>query len=274
MNRPLRLVVLTTDTAHHRFFLRQLVAGLPAGMTLVGVGLETASYPWRANWRRYLRRHWTHPWRALALNPYWSPVHAARAQAAYEAPRFFPDDSDAWPQGPAFHECPRFTTGAPAHCVDRLAPDLLFVYGTGVLPQALFGLARIAAINAHGGLLPGYRGLDTNLWAVYEGRPQDMAVTLHHMEAGLDTGAVLAQARLDLSAALSLASLRYHTTLLCTRLALALLAAYVQGQPPAQPHAPADSRYYGPMPWLLKRQVDRWLQAHTGPTWAAEGQAA
>lgn len=47
------------------------------------------------------------------------------------------------------------------------------------------------AINLHNALLPWNRGLDAILWSFVDGTPQ--GVTIHRMDAGLDTGDILAQ---------------------------------------------------------------------------------
>ncbi len=62
--------------------------------------------------------------------------------------------------------------------------------GAGVL-----GAARLGAFNLHPGYLPYNRGLYPNVWAIAEGTPA--GVTLHRMDAGFDTGAVVAQRRVE-----------------------------------------------------------------------------
>lgn len=47
------------------------------------------------------------------------------------------------------------------------------------------------AINLHISLLPWNRGADPNFWAWFDHTP--MGVTIHQMDAGLDTGPILAQ---------------------------------------------------------------------------------
>jgi hypothetical protein len=68
--------------------------------------------------------------------------------------------------------------------------DNPFVFRAGVLGSGL----RI--LNVHGGPLPGYRGLPiaTVAYAVLHGEPE-FAATLHEVDAGVDTGPVLAERR-------------------------------------------------------------------------------
>jgi methionyl-tRNA formyltransferase len=47
-------------------------------------------------------------------------------------------------------------------------------------------------LNLHGGLSPDYRGADCTFWALYNGEPQRVGCTLHFINAGIDTGALVA----------------------------------------------------------------------------------
>jgi len=73
-----------------------------------------------------------------------------------------------------------------------LAPDLIVVAAYGqILPQALLDIPRHGCLNVHTSLLPRHRGAAPIQWAIMEG---DVAtgVTIMKMDAGLDTGAMLA----------------------------------------------------------------------------------
>lgn len=90
-----------------------------------------------------------------------------------------------------------FTTlNAPAaHAAIRaLAPDLLIVHGTGILKPETFGVAPLA-VNLHCGVLPRYRGHDSTFWALHGGDFEHVGASLHVIDAGVDTGALIAVAR-------------------------------------------------------------------------------
>ena len=63
-------------------------------------------------------------------------------------------------------------------------------------------------INCHISLLPWNRGADPNLWSVLEGTPR--GVSIHALNAGIDTGDVLAQRRVELDQRDTLASSYEH----------------------------------------------------------------
>ncbi|HEX9038814.1 MAG TPA: formyltransferase family protein [Ktedonobacterales bacterium] len=61
------------------------------------------------------------------------------------------------------------------------------------LPPALLALPRLGALNAHPSFLPANRGPDPLFWTFHSG-VRETGVTVHLMDAALDSGAILAQA--------------------------------------------------------------------------------
>jgi methionyl-tRNA formyltransferase len=75
---------------------------------------------------------------------------------------------------------------------ERDRPEcLLSVMFTFKVPPAWLALPTWRACNLHPGLLPFNRGSAPNAWPLVDGTPA--GVTLHAMEAEIDTGAILAQ---------------------------------------------------------------------------------
>ena len=64
---------------------------------------------------------------------------------------------------------------------------LLNVHSLVILPSEIVLAPVIGSFNLHPGPLPEYRGLNTPSWAIFEGQ-REYAVTLHWMDAGVDTG--------------------------------------------------------------------------------------
>jgi methionyl-tRNA formyltransferase len=83
----------------------------------------------------------------------------------------------------------------------RLKPDLIAVAAYGqILPQAILDLPRFGCLNVHTSLLPKYRGAAPIQWAILNG-DAETGVTIMKMDAGLDTGPMLAQATTSISPA-------------------------------------------------------------------------
>jgi len=78
------------------------------------------------------------------------------------------------------------------HILQELKPDLLVVAAYGlILPQAVLDIPSLGCVNVHASLLPRWRGAAPVQRAILAGDTRT-GVTLMQMDAGLDTGAMLA----------------------------------------------------------------------------------
>lgn len=78
------------------------------------------------------------------------------------------------------------------------APDVLVLYGTGIIKAPLLEYYSGRVVNMHLGLSPYYRGTATNFWPLVEGLPECVGVTIHVAVAAVDAGPVLDQVRPDM----------------------------------------------------------------------------
>jgi len=80
-----------------------------------------------------------------------------------------------------------------AEFASRLQPDLFVVASFNrILKPEILSLAPRGVINVHPSLLPKYRGADPIFWAIVNNETET-GVTIHWMDAGLDTGPILCQ---------------------------------------------------------------------------------
>ncbi len=70
--------------------------------------------------------------------------------------------------------------------------DILLVCRFELVPPEVFAAPRIAALNIHSSLLPSYRGVHPVSWALVDG-VEETGVTIHRIDAGIDTGPIVAQ---------------------------------------------------------------------------------
>ena len=81
-----------------------------------------------------------------------------------------------------------------AAALERTGVDVLLnVHSLLIVPADVLRVPRLGAFNLHPGLLPRYAGLNAPSWAIYHGEERH-GVTLHRMEPGIDTGAIVYQA--------------------------------------------------------------------------------
>jgi methionyl-tRNA formyltransferase len=82
--------------------------------------------------------------------------------------------------------------------LSALQPELMIVAAYGLLlPQAVLDIPRLGAVNAHASLLPRWRGASPIQAAILAG-DAETGISLMQMEAGLDSGPVIAAESLQI----------------------------------------------------------------------------
>jgi folate-dependent phosphoribosylglycinamide formyltransferase PurN len=79
----------------------------------------------------------------------------------------------------------------------RLAPRVVVVGGTRIIAPAVLEAVPATFLNMHAGITPRYRGVHGGYWALACGDPDHCGVTVHVVDPGVDTGDVVAQARIE-----------------------------------------------------------------------------
>ncbi|HEU4437618.1 MAG TPA: formyl transferase [Methylomirabilota bacterium] len=109
-----------------------------------------------------------------------------------EAKYFFPEASPHLERPDLVRQVPHINHPEVVRLARELQPDLICVFGTSLIRGELLEQGRIGIINLHGGLSPEYRGADCTFWALYNGEPEKVGCTLHFIDAGIDTGRLIA----------------------------------------------------------------------------------
>jgi folate-dependent phosphoribosylglycinamide formyltransferase PurN len=106
--------------------------------------------------------------------------------------------------------------------IASLQPHLAVNLGAGILRKPLLAIPPLGTLNAHMGLLPYYRGMNVAEWSAINGDP--VGPTVHLVDPGIDTGAIIATRTVDARQAGSIAGLRA----LVDRTQIALLAEVLE----------------------------------------------
>ena len=113
---------------------------------------------------------------------------------------------------------------ATLELIRSLDPDVVVVNGTRIIAKSVLSGLDCVFVNTHSGITPRYRGVHGGYWALREGRADLAGTTVHLIDAGIDTGGILAQACFETSPQDSIATYAY-LHLAC---GLPLLAACVE----------------------------------------------
>ena len=128
-------------------------------------------------------------------------------------------------------------------CFGVYEPDLALCAGfPWKIPADAIEVPRHGIVNGHPSLLPRYRGPSPVSWAIRNGEPE-VGFTFHYMDAELDTGGILAQARIPLGDEHSWEELEPTMVEAITGMFPRVLERVERGDP-GDPQSEADGTYY------------------------------
>jgi methionyl-tRNA formyltransferase len=83
--------------------------------------------------------------------------------------------------------------------VNNYKPNFLFSYGCQKIEVNNFKRKNIRLFNIHGGLLPKYKGVNTNFWPHVNGESNLIGLTLHKLNEKIDSGDIFFQTSVDIA---------------------------------------------------------------------------
>ena len=82
--------------------------------------------------------------------------------------------------------------------IRSINPDLIIsAYYRKIFPKELIEIPRLGIVNIHPSLLPYYRGPVPTAWAILNNETK-FGITIHKVDAGIDTGDILVQSKHDI----------------------------------------------------------------------------
>jgi methionyl-tRNA formyltransferase len=141
------------------------------------------------------------------------------------------------------YQPPSLRQAAEQKRLSALGADVMVVVAYGlILPRPVLEAPRLGCINVHASLLPRWRGAAPIQRAIEAGDPES-GVTIMQMDAGLDTGAMLAVAHCKLSRHTTAATLEGELARLGPPLLLEVLADLPAHQGRARQQQQASATY-------------------------------
>jgi methionyl-tRNA formyltransferase len=135
----------------------------------------------------------------------------------------------------------KLRTGEFAGWARAQRADVAVVVAYGrILPQDVLDAPRLGCVNAHASLLPKLRGAAPITWAIVRGE-QETGVTLMKMDAGMDTGAMLAKWAIPIGRDETAGELSERLSALGAEAIKTGLPRYVAGELTAEPQDDAQA---------------------------------
>ena len=127
----------------------------------------------------------------------------------------------------------------------KIAPDYIFsFYYRHLLASDILAVARIAALNMHGSLLPKYRGRAPVNWAILHGETETGA-SLHIMEAKPDAGDIVGQVAVPIDPDEDATAVFAKVSNAAIQVMQTALPELLQGHVPRTPNVLANGSYFG-----------------------------
>ena len=233
----MKIMILTTDTHHHTYFVRKVMESFPISDIIAETGFIKTPFDTR------------HPFED--------------ERTAYEKETFFDGaDMKLADTYPAIEVTSVNDASSEEH-IKHISPDIVLVFGTGKINKRLINICPDGFINLHGGNPEEYRGLDSHLWAIYHRDFGNLIVTLHRLNAGIDDGDIILQAPISLKKAMKIYEIRRYNTEICIKMVLSAFDMFSRfGLLISRPQL-KRGRYYSSMPGVMKEMCCRTFHKFT-----------
>jgi methionyl-tRNA formyltransferase len=224
--KKIKIVLLTTKTVHHYYFINQII-----NLCELTVIEETKF-----------------------LKPKFKTFHEyEKKQNQYELKRWFNNKKLKIIENIKIFRVRNINEIKTVKIIEKFEPNLIFSYGVSKISKEVITKIKKKIFNFHGGDINYYRGLDSHLWSLYHKDYNGMKVTLHQVDAKLDTGKILMIKKLNLNKIKELYQLRSITTELCVLIAKNIIKKIkIYSKKPNK-----IGRYYSFMPKDLKTIVNK-----------------
>lgn len=222
----MRIIILTTETTHHTYFVREFVKVFPVEKVLVE--LKEIKAPFEIS-------HPCEEWRD-----------------SYEREVFFCRKDTSLDDVCSTRKVDSVNDADSIRYLQELKPEIIIVFGAGKICPEVIHTCPEGIINLHGGDPEEYRGLDSHFWAIYHKDFDKLITTLHHLNEKFDDGDIISQKTIPLNSDIQLHELRRYNTERCVELTLSAIDMYKRyGKFISKPQR-KRGRYYSFMPSALK----------------------
>jgi methionyl-tRNA formyltransferase len=193
-----RIIVITGDGLEHHYVTNKLAAKIPLAGIIVDHGKPVGRVE---KIRKYFRRY--------TIPQLVSRVHLAFLRKIWHGREqhrqalvsvFGRENCESFQRPDLLHHVHGINTADGIRTVASFQPDVILVYGTGIVGGKVLSQARTLALNMHTGISPNYRGCDCAFWPLYNGEPNMVGATVHECVKEVDGGRIFGIAHAELHA--------------------------------------------------------------------------
>ena len=207
-----KITLITGPGLNHRYFVNRLNREFP----IERVFIEEVTYP---NFTASSQKH----------QEAWEWFFRRRKE--YEENTFA--DSESWTRKnqPKIIPIPtgQLNSTDTLEFLQAQQPEIIILFGSSLIGREIMECFPNRIINLHVGLSGEYRGSSCNFWPIYDGRLDCLGATLLKINAGIDTGEILAQETIEIEEGDTEQSLMGKPLILGMDLTLQVLRRWFKG---------------------------------------------
>jgi methionyl-tRNA formyltransferase len=110
-----------------------------------------------------------------------------------------PNNIEEFPTGIDLHKVNNASSSQCLSILKSLEPELIIVFGTSILKPEVLSIAKRYTLNIHGGIVPKYRNVHSDFWALSKKDFANIGTSIIHLDPGIDTGDIAMQGLLKVN---------------------------------------------------------------------------
>lgn len=226
----MKLMILTTETLHHTFFVKE-IKKVHRNIIVLSEKIDNTRITYNTD----------HPFEIDREN--------------FETFRWFNGSKAKINDFAETINVTNINSSITRSLIKKNNPDVIIVFGTGILKKELLKICGNRIFNLHGGNPIEYRGLDSHLWSIFHNDFENLITTIHKVDENLDTGDIVIQDKIPLWPKMKIHELRSSNTEVCVSLTLSLLEMFlIKGNLQSTKQSKVG-KYYTAMPGDLKSLI-------------------
>ncbi len=193
----MRIAILSTDTLHHRYFINSIEKE----------GIKISKYIFETT---------------LVKSKFKNHIFFNKEENNYERQNFFKSVPKSLNKKKLI-KLKNINSKISLNILEKYQFDIGIVFGCRKIKQEVIKSFKYGLINIHRGVINKYRGLESDLWALFFKDFNNIGVCLHFIDNNLDTGSIIEQKKVKLFKNMQIYQIRYFTTILATKMVINLI---------------------------------------------------
>tara|TARA_X000000950_G_scaffold280524_1_gene375321 strand:- start:27777 stop:28481 length:705 start_codon:yes stop_codon:yes gene_type:complete len=219
----MKILILTTETPHHIFFLSELLK-VEKNITVISENSQKRKKNFQSNF--FLKRE-------EIENRFWFKKKTHLSDFTFTK----------------YIDC--INSDESLNFLGNNIFDLAICFGTKILNARTIDKLPTNLFNLHGGDPENYRGLDSHLWSMYHKDIDGLVSTLHHLTLRVDCGEIYSKEKIILSEIPDIFHFQIFNTQTCAKLSKKLIKEISLGKKIKKINQKNKGRYYSSIPSCL-----------------------